>query len=246
MRNFWEVQNYMSVTTASTARYGLPIMAKPLFKSFDISTDHYEFQVPGSANLDLEELVAVLSVTAETATAPTISLTLEEDADPCASYTRINQTAGLAVGGTTLVVDDASAIPNSVFPIMLASFTEVNGVNKLTKYEWCYASGKSSNTLTIVRDFYQADQVFSDNDFVFFSNGWGTAKDSANNNIANTGVAINGATASAPVTSRLALSAEGLTGLSKSSFRLAVGAPSAGTATYSVSLSGRTRGLDIA
>lgn len=246
MRNFWEVPNYMSATAVSTARYGLPIMAKPIFKSFDISTDHYEFQVPGSANLDLEELVAVLSVTAENSSSNTISLTLEEDADPCASYTRINQTAGLAAGGTSLVVDSAASIPNSVFPIMLASFTEVNGVNKLTKYEWCYASGKSSNTLTIVRNFYQAGQAFSDNDFVFFSTGWGTAKDSANNNIANTGVSINGATTSAPITSRLALSAEGLTGLSKSCFRLAVGAPSAGTADYTVSLSGRTRGLDIA
>lgn len=247
MRSIWEVSNYMNVSSAVTAlRPGLPIMVGGIHKEITISSDTYILDIPGAYPLDLEELVVDFEATSESATAPTIDVDLQEANDPCAEYTRINQTAGLTASGTSLVVDDATNIPNAVFPVLLASFTEVeDGIHKLTKYQWELVNSKSSNTLTLnTRGFYQAGQAFSDNDFVFFSNQWSTMKDTGGNDIKLNDLAINGATTSAPVKGRLALSAEGLTGLARKAFRVLVAAPSAGNATYRVHLSGRTRGED--
>lgn len=244
MRHNWYTNNYMQLTTTSAIRYGLPIGTRRIKKRFTVSSNTYEIDLPGVTALDPEELVATLSVTAETATAPTVDFSLEEANDPIASYTRINQTAGLSTSGTTLVVDDASSIPNAVMPILLAQFTKVGNTYRLTKYEWAISSSKSSNTLTIAREFYMDGAAFSNDDFVFFSNDWSTMKDSDGNDIANTTVAVNGATTSSPIKSRLALSNEGLTGFSKGFVRAKVSAPSAGTLSYNVSLACRTRGLE--
>lgn len=247
MRNIWEVSNYMNVSSAVTAlRPGLPIMIGGIRKQFTISSNTYIMDIPGAYPLDLEELVVDFEATSESATAPTIDVDLQEASDPCAEYTQINQTAGLTASGTTLVVDSAASIPNSVFPILLASFTEVeDNVYKLSKYQWELSNSKSSNTLTLnTRGFFQAGKAFSDNDFVFFSNQWATMKDTSGNDIKLNDLAINGATSTAPVKGRIALSAEGLTGLARKAFRVLVAAPSAGNATYRVHLSGRTRGLE--
>lgn len=247
MRSIWSVDNYMNVSSAVTAaRPGLPIMIGGIHKQFTVGSDTYILDVPGAYPLDLEELVVDFEATSESGTTPTIDVDLQEAGDPCFEYTNINQTGGISASGTSLVVDDATNIPSAVFPILLASFTEVeDGLFKLTKYQWELSNSKSSNTLTLnTRGFYQAGQAFSDNDFVFFSNQWATMKDTAGNDIKLNDLAIDGATSSAPVKGRIALSAEGLTGLARKAFRVLVAAPSTGNVTYRVHLSGRTRGLE--
>lgn len=242
MRHPWSIDNYIQATTVSRAFPGLPVGIGQHLKRFTVGSDTYEFKVPGAYPLDLEELASSLVVTAETGTTPTIGHSMQECADPVESYTRINQGAGLTTSGTTLVVDSAALIPNSVIPILLANFTLRGDTYQLNSYEWCLSISKSTNTLTIEREVYQSGVAFSDNDFVFFSNSWNTIVDSAGNNIDDATFDHDGATSSAPAISRLALSTEGLTGLTKKFYRTLVDAPTSGNWTGRVDLAGRTRG----
>jgi hypothetical protein len=241
MRNNFTKQRYIQATTPSTIRPGLPLFTKPITKRITVSLVNYEFDIPGATRWDPEELVSTLIVTGETGTTPTVDFIWEENDDPLDDFTQINQPAGLTANGTSLIVDSAANIPNAVFPVLLAQFTaDAAGKRRLTKYEWCLCTGKSSNTLTLEREFYQDGTTFSDRDFVFFSNNWTSMRNSSGNVIQNAAVNIDNATAIAPVTSRLALGSAGLSGLTKRCWRSST-APTSGNATYRVDLGGRTR-----
>lgn len=252
-RSNFSYPNLLTTGATSVIRYTPPIIAKPIYKEFVVASNTYRFTVPNSFLLDPEELITNLVVTNASTTA-TIATSWEEADDPFDSFTSV-PTATLAAAGTTLVVTDATLIPNAVTPILIARFererpggTEWRNVQA----ELAVSTSKSSNTLTIERGLYQAGQTFAaditssvPNTFVFFGTQWNQMRDSGNNLIQNTGVTITGATATAPVVSRLALSSEGLTGLGRKAFRQRVDAASAGTATYRIDASGRETGVSI-
>lgn len=243
-RDFWSVPSYISASAVSAAKPGLPIGIGGFYsKAFAISTDNYQFDIPAGQAPDLEQLMVTFSCTAETGTTPTIDVDLQGVQDPCSQRTQINMASGLAIDGTTLTVDTGHAIA-AASPLLLASFTLVDGIYKLSKYEWVLATAVSTNDITIDRSFYGStgdNFAFSDNDFVFYSNSWATMKDSSGNDIKLNDLSIDGATASAPKMGTIDTVAEGLTGLPTPFFRVLVAASSSNAATYTVDLAGRAK-----
>jgi len=252
-RSNFSYPNFLTTGATSLARLSPPIIAKPLYKEFVVAGNTYRFTVPNSFLLDPEELISNLVVTGAGGTA-TIATSWEEADDPFDSFTSV-PTATLAAAGTTLVVTDATNIPNAVTPILIAQFAKerTGGTEwRLSSYELAVSTSKSSNTLTIERGLYEAGKAFTTtitssvpDTFVFFGTQWNQMRDSGNNLIQNTGVTITGATPTAPITSRLALASEGLVGLGRKAWRQRVDAASSSTATYRIDVSGRETGVSV-
>lgn len=219
-----------------------PFYTKKYSRVFTVGSNTYNLEIPSSLEIDPADFVAEVTVTAETGTTPTMAITLQDCYDPWPNYTQINDAAGLTTSGTSLVVDDASGIPNAVTPILLVSFRErFPGVYEIATMEQVQSTSKSSNTLTIDRSIYaDENKAFSDNDFVFYGLDWATVTDNAGNAITKS-PSIDGATSSAPITVSLSLSEEGLDGLKKPFVRMQCGAPSSGSATYTGRYVVRTR-----
>jgi hypothetical protein len=224
-----------AITHAASTAIGIlaPLYTRKYVKQFTIGSNVYILEIPSSISLDPSDLVAEVTTTAISGTAPTMVITPQECGDPWNNYTQINMptAAGISASATSVIVDDATNIPNAVTQLLLVAFTErFPNEYHISKMELVQSTSKSSNTLTINRSIYDdTNTAFSDNDFVFWGTQWTTLFDSAGNSTAKT-ITLTGAAASTPVTGSNSLSEEGLDGLKSAFFRLSCAAPSAGTA----------------